>query len=321
MKFSIVIPVYNRPNEINSLIQSITNQSFKDLEILVVEDGSVISSEKIIDKFKENISLKYYKKRNEGPGLARNYGAKFALGEWIIFLDSDCIIPVNYFDEINRFLRLNKNVDFFGGPDRANKNFTFLQKSINYSMTSMLTSGGIRGSKFSIDKFLPRSFNMGVKKKIFDQVKGFSSMRFGEDLDLSYRLISVGAKSTLIPEAFVYHQRRNDLKGFSKQIYSSGFARVILNKKHKGTFRFFHLFPSFFILFFVLVHFLLLFKIDNDLIKLIQFIYGFYFILIFIESSILNKNPLIGLLSIVTTFTQFLSYGIGYLRSIIKVYL
>ena len=321
MKFSIVIPVYNRPDEINSLIQSITNQSFKDLEVIVVEDGSDVSSEKTIDKFKKNISLKYYKKRNEGPGLARNYGSKFALGKWIIFLDSDCIIPVNYFDEINRFLRLNENVDFFGGPDRAHKNFTLLQKSINYSMTSMLTSGGIRGSKFSLDTFLPRSFNMGVKKKIFDQVKGFSSMRFGEDLDLSYRLISFGAKSQLIEKAFVYHQRRNDLKGFFKQIYSSGEARVILNRQHKGIFRIFHLFPSFFILFFVLIHFLLLFKIDYDLIKLIQIIYGFYFVLIFIESSILNKNPIIGLLSIVTTFIQFLSYGIGYLRSTIKVYL
>ncbi len=321
MKFSIVIPVYNRPDEINNLIQSITNQSFKDLEVIVVEDGSDVSSEKTMDKFKKNINLKYYKKRNEGPGLARNYGSKFALGKWIIFLDSDCIIPVNYFDEINRFLSLNENVDFFGGPDRANKNFTLLQKSINYSMTSMLTSGGIRGSKFSLDTFLPRSFNMGVKKKIFDQVKGFSSMRFGEDLDLSYRLISFGAKSKLIDKAFVYHQRRNDLKGFFKQIYSSGEARVILNRQHKGTFRIFHLFPSFFILFFVLVHFLLLFKIDYDLIKLIQIIYGFYFVLIFIESSILNKNPIIGLLSIVTTFIQFLSYGIGYLRSTIKVYL
>ena len=321
MKFSVVIPVYNRPDEINNLIQSITNQSFKDLEVIVVEDGSILSSEKTIDKFKKNISLKYYNKKNEGPGLARNFGSKFALGEWIIFLDSDCTIPNDYFHEINKFLKKNKDLDFFGGPDKSKITYSFLQKSINYSMTSLLTTGGIRGSKFAIDKFLPRSFNMGIRKETFDMINGFSSMRFGEDLDLSYRLLSVGAKSKLIPEAFVYHQRRNNLKGFSKQIYSSGFARVILNKKHKGTFRFFHLFPSFFILFFVLVHFFLLFKFDHDLIKLIQFIYGFYFILIFIESSILNKNPLIGLLSIVTTFTQFLSYGIGYLRSIIKVYL
>tara|TARA_B100000131_G_scaffold109772_1_gene106653 strand:- start:453 stop:1418 length:966 start_codon:yes stop_codon:yes gene_type:complete len=321
MKFSIIIPVFNRPDEINDLIQSIVDQKYRDIEIIVIEDGSSITSNDIINSFKNKINLQYHEISNQGPGLARNHGVKFANAEWIIFFDSDCTIPKNYFYEVDEFLKSNTEVDFFGGPDKSNKSFSFLQKAINYSMTSMLTTGGIRGSKYRVDKFLPRSFNMGMKKKNFLQVGGFSSMRFGEDLDLTYRLLSSGAKSSIIKTAYVYHKRRNNLIGFFNQIFSSGNARVKLNQKHKGTFRFFHLLPSLFFIFFVFMCLLLLFKIDFNFIFLIQFIYGIYFMLIFLESSILNKNPLVGLLSVITTFTQFFAYGTGYLKAWIKNYL
>ncbi len=321
MKFSIIIPVFNRPDEIKDLIQSIVDQKYRDIEIIVIEDGSTITSSDIINSFKNKINLQYHEISNQGPGLARNHGVKFANAEWIIFFDSDCTIPKNYFYEVDEFLKSNTEVDFFGGPDKSNKSFSFLQKAINYSMTSMLTTGGIRGSKYTVDKFLPRSFNMGMKKKNFLQVGGFSSMRFGEDLDLTYRLLSSGAKSSIIKTAYVYHKRRNNLIGFFNQIFSSGNARVKLNQKHKGTFRFFHLLPSLFFIFFVFMCLLLLFKIDFNFIFLIQFIYGIYFMLIFLESSILNKNPLVGLLSVITTFTQFFAYGTGYLKAWIKNYL
>ncbi len=321
MKFSIIVPVFNRPDEIKDLIQSIVDQKYRDLEIIVIEDGSSISSNDIINSFKNKINLQYHKISNQGPGLARNHGAKFAHAEWIIFFDSDCTIPKNYFYEVNEFLKSNVDIHFFGGPDKSKKNFSFLQKAISYSMTSVLTTGGIRGSQYSVDKFLPRSFNMGVKKKNFLEIGGFSSMRFGEDLDLTYRLLSSGAKSSGIKNAYVYHKRRNNLIGFFNQIFSSGNARVKLNKKHKGTFRFFHLLPSLFVIFFVLIHLFLLFKIDFNFILLLQFIYGIYFVLIFLESSILNKNPLVGFLSIITTIVQFFAYGSGYLRSWIKNYL
>ena len=321
MKFSVIIPVFNRPDEINDLIQSIIDQKYRDLEIIVIEDGSSISSNKIIDRFKRKINLQYHEISNQGPGFARNHGVKFANAEWIIFFDSDCTIPKNYFYNVNEYLKSNTEVHFFGGPDKSNKSFSFLQKAINYSMTSMLTTGGIRGSKYTVDKFLPRSFNMGVKKKNFLEVGGFSSMRFGEDLDLTYRLLSSGAKSSFIKIAYVYHKRRNNLIGFFNQIFSSGNARVKLNQKHKGTFRFFHLLPSLFFIFFIFMCLLLLFKIDFNFIFLIQFIYGIYFMLIFLESSILNKNPLVGPLSVITTFIQFFAYGTGYLKAWIKNYL
>ena len=321
MKFSIIVPVFNRPDEINDLIQSIVDQKYREIEIIVIEDGSSITSNDIINSFKNKINLQYHEISNQGPGLARNHGVKFANAEWIIFFDSDCTIPKNYFYEVDEFLKSNTEVDFFGGPDKSNKSFSFLQKAINYSMTSMLTTGGIRGSKYTVDKFLPRSFNMGMKKKNFLQVGGCCSMRFGEDLDLTYRLLSSGAKSSIIKTAYVYHKRRNNLIGFFNQIFSSGNARVKLNQKHKGTFRFFHLLPSLFFIFFVFMCLLLLFKIDFNFIFLIQFIYGIYFMLIFLESSILNKNPLVGLLSVITTFTQFFAYGTGYLKAWIKNYL
>jgi len=321
MKFSVIIPVYNRPDEINDLIQSIVNQKFRDLEIIVIEDGSSIPSNKIINTFKSKINLQYHKTSNQGPGLARNHGVKFANGEWIIFLDSDCTIPENYFYDVNNFLKLNVDIHFFGGPDKSKKSFSFLQKAINHSMTSLFTTGGIRGSKYSIDKFLPRSFNMGIKKNKFLETGGFSSMRFGEDLDLTYRLLSSGAKSSIIKQAYVYHKRRNSLFGFFNQIFSSGQARVQLNQKHKGTFRLFHLLPSLFTIFFILIHLLLLFKIDFNLILLIQFTYGVYFVLIFFESTIINKNPVVGFLSVITTFVQFFAYGLGYFRAWITFYL
>ncbi len=321
MKFSVIIPVFNRPDEINDLIQSIVDQKYKDLEIIVIEDGSSISSNNVINSFKNKINLQYHEISNQGPGLARNYGVKLANYEWVIFFDSDCTIPKNYFYEVNKFLKSNIDIDFFGGPDKSKKNFSFLQKAINYSMTSILTTGGIRGSQYSVDKFLPRSFNMGVKKKNFLKIGGFSSMRFGEDLDLTYRLLSSGSKSSVIKDAYVYHKRRNDLIGFFNQIFSSGNARVKLNQKHKGTFRFFHLLPSLFIIFFVLICSLLLLNIDFNFILLLQFIYGIYFILIFLESSFLNQNPFVGFLSVITTFVQFFAYGSGYLRAWIKNYL
>tara|TARA_B100001245_G_C22881953_1_gene424199 strand:+ start:272 stop:1207 length:936 start_codon:yes stop_codon:yes gene_type:complete len=311
MKFSIVIPVYNRPDQIKELLQSIIDQTFRDLEIIIVEDGSVISSEEIVNNYSKIINLKYLKTKNQGPGIARNNGSKLAQGEWLIFLDSDCTIPVNYFHEINLFLDKNKNIDFFGGPDRSDRSYSFLQKSINYSMTSLLTTGGIRGSKFSVDKFLPRSFNMGVKKEFFNKVNGFASLRFGEDLDLSYRLISIGANSGLILNAFVYHKRRTSLSSFYKQIYSSGSARVLLNKNHPGTFKIFHLFPIIFILVSVLSLYFYFLQIPLLL----------YLMLIFLNSSYTNKDPISGLLSVLTTCVQFFAYGIGFLKSFFKTYL
>ena len=315
VKYSIIIPVYNRPEELKELILSISKQSFKNLEVIIVDDGSQISSIEIFQNFKKKLNISYFFTKNQGPALARNFGVKNANGEWIIFFDSDCTIPNNYFKILEKFLNSNF-IDFFGGPDTLDDSFNSIQKSINFSMTSFLTTGGIRGRKKSIDKFLPRTFNMGVKKKLFNEVKGFSNIRYGEDLDLSYRLLKKGKSSALIDKAFVNHKRRSNLSSFLKQIYNSGRARNFLNNKHKGTFRFYHLLPSLFIVFFILSF--LFYLIDFRITLFILTVYILYFIIIFLSSSFINKNIYVGFLSIITTFTQFLGYGFGFLVAIFK---
>lgn len=234
MLFSVIIPVYNRPEEVDELLESLTVQSEKSFEIIIVEDGSQVKSEHIVQKYADTLHLRYIEKPNSGPGLSRNVGATHASGDYLIFFDSDCIIPPNYFRLISDFLQKNP-VDAFGGPDNALPTFTTVQKAINYSMTAFFTTGGIRGKKKAMDKFYPRSFNLGVSKKAFEAIGGYGTMRFGEDIDFSLRLIKHGFTTALIPEAFVYHKRRTDFKKFFKQVYNSGIARINLQINHPGS--------------------------------------------------------------------------------------
>ena len=317
VKYSVVVAVYNRPEEMIELLKSIADQTFRDFEIIIVDDGSDRSSRLAFQKYKSQLNLSYFFTENQGPALARNFGVKKSEGKWIIFFDSDCSIPNNYFFEVEKFLAVN-DVSLYGGPDMMDESFTYLQKSINFSMTSLFTTGGIRGNKLSIDKFLPRSFNMGIKREAFDEVDGFSNIRqYGEDLDLSYKLIFSGKKSLLIPDARVFHKRRTNLLNFFTQMYKSGKGRYFLNIKYKNTFKLFHLFPSLFIFIFILSQISSTF-FENKLGIIIQVTYGVYFCVIFFSSSIINKNPIIGLLSTITTLIQFLGYGIGYIMGLLK---
>ena len=317
VKYSVVVAVYNRPEEMIELLKSIADQTFRDFEIIIVDDGSDRSSRLAFQKYKSQLNLSYFFTENQGPALARNFGVKKSEGKWIIFFDSDCSIPNNYFFEVEKFLSVN-DVSLYGGPDMMDESFTYLQKSINFSMTSLLTTGGIRGNKISIDKFIPRSFNMGIKREAFDEVDGFSNIRqYGEDLDLSYKLIFSGKKSSLIPDAKVFHKRRTNLLNFFNQMYKSGKGRHFLNIKYKNTFKLFHLFPSLFIFIFILSQISSII-FENKLGIIIQVTYLVYFCMIFLSSSIINKNPIIGLLSTITTLIQFFGYGIGYIMGLLK---
>ncbi|MBA6156607.1 glycosyltransferase [Tenacibaculum sp. S7007] len=310
LKFSIIVPVYNRPQEIEELLESLTEQDFKqDFEVLIIEDGSQDSSEKIIEKYQLNLDLKYFYKENTGAGASRNYGMQRASGNYFIILDSDVIVPSQYLSEVNEALQ-EKFTDAFGGPDAAHKSFTSLQKAINYSMTSVLTTGGIRGKKKGVGRFQPRSFNLGLSKKAFETTQGFSQMKIGEDIDLTFRLWENGFETQLIEKAFVYHKRRSTIKQFFKQTFSFGTARPILNKKYPETAKITYWFPSLFII-----------GIDISIIAIFfgywQFIafYGCYFLFIFLDSLIQNTNFKVAFLSIVTTLTQFYGYGLGFLES------
>ena len=314
LQFSIIIPVYNRPNEIDELLHSLVLQSFqKEFEIVIIEDGSNQKSDLIIKKYQDKLSIKYLFKENSGASASRNFGMQNATGNYFIILDSDVLVPAHYLEELEKGL-LENYTDAFGGADAAHSSFTFLQKAINYSMTSFLTTGGIRGKKNSVGKFQPRSFNMGLSKISFEKTRGFSDMLYGEDIDLTFRLWENGFETQFIEEAFVYHKRRSTISQFFKQTFNFGTARPILNKKHPKSAKLTYWFPSLFIIGFDIALILLIF---GKWIYIIPFL-G-YFVILFFDSLLQNKNFKVAFLSIITTYTQFLGYGLGFLKSSFKL--
>ena len=316
MYFSIVIPVYNRPDEIKELIESLIISDYnKEYEIVIVEDGSTITCKEEVEKFKNKLNISYYFKENSGPGDSRNFGMKVAKGDYFIIFDSDCIIPKQYLTEVAKELTENY-VDCFGGSDAALDTFSDIQKAINFAMTSFLTTGGIRGGSEKLTKFQPRSFNMGISKKAFQDSNGFGNIHPGEDPDLTIRLWKLGYETRLFPKAFVYHKRRVDWDKFSVQVNKFGKARPILNSWHPEYSKLTFFFPTLFVLGFSAAIFLFLFGFQLPIIC-----YAFYFLLILVAATIQNKSLKIGFLSLIAVSMQFFGYGRGFLKSYIKVIL
>jgi len=312
--FSFIIPVFNRPEEIRELLESFCAlDSPKTFEIVIIEDGSTLDSKLIVDHFQDLLKISYYAKENTGPGHSRNYGMERAKGRYFIILDSDCILPPTYLEAV--ISKLNSHyVDGFGGPDAAKDSFTDLQKAINFSMTSYMTTGGIRGGKISVENYEPRSFNMGISKGAFQATGGFGRIHPGEDPDLSIRLKEMGYHLHLIPEAFVYHKRRISLESFYIQVNKFGQARPILNKWHPSSKRLAYWFPSLFTLGFVVSCFL-------ALVSFYWFImlFGLYFLAAMIGAFRLTNNIIVAFLVIPAVAIQFFGYGIGFLKSTLKL--
>ena len=310
LSYSFIVPVYNRPDEVEELLNSLTEQTFKEsFEIVIIEDGSTLLSKDIVDNYKSRLQISYYFKENSGPGDSRNYGMKKAKGNYFIILDSDCILPPQYLEKANESLQ-NEYVDCFGGPDAAHHSFSDIQKAINYSMTSIFTTGGIRGNKNSVGKFQPRSFNMGISRIVFENTGGFGKIHPGEDPDLTIRIWKAGYKTKLIHEAFVYHKRRISWKKFYQQVNKFGLTRPILNSWHPHTKNITYWFPTIFIL--------------GLLISIILWFFGFryalmcfflYFSIVFIDSLIKNKSLKIAFLTIFAILIQFYGYGVGFVKS------
>lgn len=312
--FSLIIPIYNRPEEIKELLESLLLSSYKkEYEIVIIEDGSKIDCKEVVAQYADKFSISYYFKENSGPGDSRNYGMKVAKGDYFIILDSDCLIPANYLSEVEKELETNY-VDCFGGSDAAHEAFSKIQKAINFTMTSFLTTGGIRGGSEKIGKFQPRSFNMGISKKAFEESKGFGNIHPGEDPDLSIRLWKLGYKTRLFSNAFVYHKRRIDWDKFSIQVNKFGKARPILDSWYPEYSKITFWFPSLFIigLFFSVIVFIFGCKLP-------LLLYAFYYLMILVFSTIQNKSLEIGLLSLVAVNRQFFGYGLGYLKSFLKI--
>ena len=307
MRFSIIIPVYNRPQEVDELLESLCRQNFKDFEVVVVEDGSSEKCDAICEKYADRLALNYYFKPNSGPGPSRNYGAERSHGEYLIILDSDVIVPENYLETIKAELD-HEPCDAFGGPDRAHESFTPIQKAINYAMTSFFTTGGIRGGKHKMDKFYPRSFNLGIKKSVYEALGGFAPMRYGEDIDLSTRIFKGGYSCRLFPEAFVYHKRRVKFISFFRQVKHSGEARVVLKNKYPETFKLVHLLPAAFVVGNLL---LVMLGIFHHWLWLMPIV--IYVVMVFFDSLIKNKDLKVALLSVPAAYCQLFGYGTGFI--------
>jgi glycosyltransferase involved in cell wall biosynthesis len=314
INFSIIVPVYNRPKEIEELLKSITQQNFTDdFEVLIIEDGSTKPSTVIVEKFKDKINLNYFFKENSGAGLSRNFGMQKAIGNYFIILDSDVLLHENYLKEVKKGLKENFT-DAFGGPDKAHHSFTALQKAINYSMTSVLTTGGIRGNKKTASTFQPRSFNMGLSKKAFEITKGFSDQKIGEDIDLTFRLWQNNFKTQLLDKAFVYHKRRTSLSQFFKQTFAFGSQRPKLNKKYPKTSKLTYWFPTVFSIGSI---FSVIGLYTGFPLLILPFF--FYLAAIFLDSFGKNLNLYVAFLSIITSIVQFFGYGFGFLKSILRL--
>ncbi|MGW9686537.1 glycosyltransferase [Flagellimonas sp. 2504JD1-5] len=310
LKISIIVPVYNRPEEIRELLESLCLQTFeKDFEIVIVEDGSTESSERVVEQFQQKLQISYYFKPNSGPGDSRNFGMEKAKGNYFIILDSDCILPKQYLSEVEKELS-SDFVHCFGGPDAADESFTTVQKAINYAMTSFFTTGGIRGGDKSVGKFQPRSFNMGISKETFEKVGGFGRIHPGEDPDLTFRIWEAGYSSRLFPKAFVYHKRRIDWNKFYIQVNKFGMVRPILNKWHPGTAKVTYWFPTAFIVGFLLS--LLLLMADYNFPILF---YCTYFFMLFVDALAKTNKMKVALLAIFAAIIQFTGYGIGFFKS------
>ena len=341
MKYSIIVPVFNRPDEVRELCESLCGQTFKDFEVIIVEDGSTKPCKDVCDQYAGILDLHYHLKENSGPGQSRNYGAERAQGEWLIVLDSDVVLPEGYLAAVDHTLSspISSNIAAWGGPDAAHPSFTPVQKAISYSMTSFFTTGGIRGGKAKLDKFYPRSFNMGIRRDVYMELGGFSKMRFGEDIDFSYRIVEAGHRPQLFPDAWVWHKRRTDFRKFFRQVYNSGIARINLEKRHPGTMKLVHLLPTVFtvgvigcLLMFALGAALYLegewldangLRPTDNMHQGVGFVFCvlallpllFYSLIIFIDSSIRNRSLWVGLLSVPAAFTQLMGYGFGFIES------
>jgi GT2 family glycosyltransferase len=311
VEFSVIVPAYNRPDEVQELLESLSNQTDTDFETIIVEDGSSVPCREVCRRFEDRMNLKYFFKSNSGRSDTRNFGMARASGNYFIVFDSDCIIPPRYIATVRQNLQTDY-VDCYGGPDCADTSFSGLQKAVNYAMTSFFTTGGIRGGTRHAEKFSPRSFNMGLSREIFLKVGGYRNM-IGEDVDLSIRIKSAGYRTGLFKDAFVFHKRRISFGKFFRQVNTFGKGRILLYRIHKGSLKTVHLLP----MFFVLGHIVLLASSLIFLNPWFLFPSGCYVLLLFTDSLLKNKNLRIAAASVVAACIQLTGYGLGFMEELI----
>ena len=312
--YSIIIPVYNRPDEVDELLESLTLQSNKNFEVIIVEDGSGDKCDKVVEKYIHDLNISYCYKENAGQGFARNYGYERANGDYFIVFDSDCIIPESYLETVESSLS-NMYLDAYGGPDKAHASFSPIQKAINFSMTSAFTTGGIRNKKSGIGGFSPRSFNMGISREVFEATGGYIIPFKGEDIEFSTRIKKMGFKTGLIEDAFVYHKRRTSWYKFFRQVHFFGTARINIARFFPEQLKLVHSFPAIFTIGLILT--VLMWFIYPSIAQILTATYTLYFIVLFIDALISTRNLRIAILGIWAGFLQLTGYGTGLLQELL----
>lgn len=307
-KYSVIVPVYNRISEVEDLLSSLAAQSFRDFEVIIVEDGSTEPCENAVRRYADKVDVKYFYKENEGRSIARNYGIEHSEGSYLIFFDSDCVIPPNYFDTLDRCLS-STPLDCFGGPDAAHDSFSDTQKAISFAMTSFITTGGIRGGKIQMEKFVPRSFNMGYTRKVYNKVGGFREM-FSEDIDMSTRIRQDGFSIGLLRDAFVYHKRRIDFRKFWRQVHVFGMSRITLKLLYPGSMKLVHTLPALAV---IIGFTLLLLGILASSLWLLPL--AIYLIALFLTALASTRSFKIALLALPAGVVQICGYGTGFIRA------
>jgi glycosyltransferase involved in cell wall biosynthesis len=310
MFFSVIIPIYNRPQELEELLLSLTRQTYHEFEVVVIEDGSDFPAEKIVYSYQNQFPIRYIFQTNQGQGFARNTGMHQAKGDFFIILDSDVILPAGYLAIVADAIE-SRNLDSFGGPDAASSDFSILQKAMDFAMTSFWTTGGIRGKLKDTSKYQARGFNMGVSKAVFQSTQGFIDPNRGEDIEWSIRIKKEGYKLELVEEAFVYHKRKNNLFSFAKQAFSFGRNRVNVSRFHPEAIKMVHLLPTGFALF--LVFMLPMAFISSSIFNLQLLAIVAWLVLIFFTAVSQYRSVSVALLSLLTSMIQLICYGTGLL--------
>jgi glycosyltransferase involved in cell wall biosynthesis len=316
MRYSVIIPVYNRPEEINELLKSLTDVTYKSFEVLIIEDGSKNTCEHIVKRYKQRLDIYYYRKKNSGQGFSRNFGFEKAKGNYFVVFDSDCLIPPHYFDAVNKEIEGLQGLDCWGGPDRAHESFTPVQKAINYTMTSLFTTGGTRGSTRHIGTYHPRSFNMGISKEVYAATGGYIITRMGEDLELSIRIRKKGFQTRYINDAYVFHKRRTNFTQFYKQLFFFGRARINIWRFHPEELKAVHLFPLLFAL--GLTYAVAGSIFDLPFSEMLLYLYGVFALILALDAFRLEKSVLVGIYSSIAGIVQLTAYGFGFLSEIFK---
>lgn len=312
--YSFIIPVYNRPQEVAELLDSLSRQTYRHFEVLIVEDGSTLPCKEVTAAYSRQLDIRYFAKPNSGQGLSRNYGFARAKGDYLIVLDSDCLLPPHYLQAVEDHLN-REPLDAFGGPDRAHDSFTPVQKAINYAMTSVLSTGGIRGRRKQAGPYHPRSFNMGISRQVYEQTGGYILPRKGEDIEFSIRIIKQGFKVGLIEDAYVYHKRRTSLRQFFRQLHFFGRARINVGRYHPGEIRLVHLFPLFFLAGLLAIPLLWLWQ--PQLGQVLAAGYGLYLVLIGVHATWQNRSVRVGLLAVVAVVMMLVAYALGMVQEVL----